>query len=130
VKPSALEDSQSVTSGRAPPAERPLRFDVQLAVVRVASFRLTLAVRAEAPYRRRQRVAKVLMALRLVACEPSLQSALIWQKRLHRLHCSAYKSSIAPIALAVDGVEQQQHAAVASGGAQVTCAPIGMFLGH
>jgi hypothetical protein len=80
VKPSALEDSHSVTSGRASPAERPLRFDVQLAVVRVASFRLTLAVHAEAPYRRRQRVVKVLIALRLVACEPSLQSALIRQK--------------------------------------------------
>jgi hypothetical protein len=80
VKPSALEDSHSVTSGHASPAERPLRFDVQLAVVRVASFRLTLALRAEAPYRRRQRVAKVLMALRLVACEPSLPSALVWQK--------------------------------------------------
>jgi hypothetical protein len=79
VKPSALEDSHSVTSGRASPTERPLRFDVQLAVVSVASFRLTLALRAEAPYRRRQRVAKVLMALRLVACEPSLKPALVWQ---------------------------------------------------
>jgi hypothetical protein len=71
VNPSTLEDSHSVTSGRASRKERPLGFRDRLAVVRVASFRLTLALRYGAQYRRRQRVANVLMALRLVAGESS-----------------------------------------------------------
>ena len=72
VNPSALEDSHSVTLGRASRAERRLGFGDRLAILWFASLRLTLALRAKAPYRRRQRAAKVLKALRLVACEPGL----------------------------------------------------------
>jgi hypothetical protein len=66
VNPSTLEDNHSVTSGRASRRRLPHGIGDRLAVVRVASFRLTLAARAEAQYRRRQNAATVLRALRLV----------------------------------------------------------------
>jgi hypothetical protein len=72
VNPSALEDSHSVTLDRASRAERALGFGDRREIVWFASLRLALALRAKAPYRRRQRAAKVLKALLLVACDPSL----------------------------------------------------------
>jgi hypothetical protein len=74
VNPSTLEDSHSVTSDRASRAELRPAYGDHLAEKQVASFPLTLALRAEMPYPRRQRAAKVIKALRLVAREPSLRS--------------------------------------------------------
>jgi hypothetical protein len=74
VNPATLEDSHSVTSDRASRAELRPACDDRLAEAQVASFHLTLALRAETPYPRRQRAAKGIKALRLVAREPSLRS--------------------------------------------------------
>jgi hypothetical protein len=72
VNPSTLEDSHFVISGRASRAVRPPIVGSRVDVASVASFRLTLALRAEARYQRQHRAAKVLKALCLVACELSL----------------------------------------------------------
>jgi hypothetical protein len=74
VNPSTLEDSHYVTSDRASRAELRLAYSDHLTEADVASFHLTLALRAEMPYQRRQRAAKVIKALRLVDREPSLRS--------------------------------------------------------
>jgi hypothetical protein len=75
VNPATLEDSHSVTLGRASRAEHWPAYDHYLEEAQAASFHLILAVRAATLYQRRQRAAKVIKAFRLVARKPSLRSA-------------------------------------------------------